>query len=159
MTTTRHLLLLLSALLLATVHGFVPPAATPFRQQQAPVAATTTAAPAGAAVVVETLVLPMGDDTQLKIRFRQENFKTLALRTNQVVSVGWVVDCLRCGSLRWFRLALLPCTRLSCPNHYTSTRRRRGPQLLASFRALKKAAAEEEAPGRGKLEPTFLFEV
>lgn len=86
------LLFLLAA---TAVHGFFVPAplaaTTPHRRSSlGPLASTTaTAAPAAAAagVVTETLVLPMGDDTQLKIRFRQESFKTLALRTNQVGAV------------------------------------------------------------------------
>ena len=91
----HHRLLLLVTLLLLPLAalGFVPPTSarltTPATPHPAPaLAAAAVATPA--AVVVETLILPMGDDTQLKIRFTQESFTALALQTNQVRGVGMV---------------------------------------------------------------------
>lgn len=90
---THRLLLLLVLLLPLAALGFVPAAHRALKHQLPTTVAA--AAPAAAAtetgVVAETLILPMGDDTQLKIRFHQENFKTLALRTNQVCGCVGVV--------------------------------------------------------------------
>jgi len=81
--------LLLLLLPLAAL-GFMPSTPLAPRSSLGPLPAT--AAPE-AAVVIETLILPMGDDTQLKIRFRPENFKALALGANQVrrVNIGAVL--------------------------------------------------------------------
>ena len=56
------------------------------QQQPLPAVTSMAAAPAAAGtdVVLETFILPMGDDTQLKIRLRPDTFKDLVARTNQV---------------------------------------------------------------------------
>ena len=60
------------------------------QQQQQPLTRMAAApAAAGTDVVLETFILPMGDDTQLKIRLRPDTFKDLVARTNQVRVGAW----------------------------------------------------------------------
>jgi hypothetical protein len=73
------------ALLLVPVGAFVPHGVRTHTRLPAP--SRLQASVDHAAVAVETLVLPMADDTRLKIRFSPEDFDTLAVQTNEVRSI------------------------------------------------------------------------
>jgi hypothetical protein len=66
-----------------TTVGFVLPAKHQGSHVQTSAAAVVGASPA---VVVETFILPMGDDSRLKIRCKPETFKDLALRVNALLA-------------------------------------------------------------------------
>lgn len=78
------LLLALVATTTTTTLGFIVPAARPIASPVRTLATTVAAAPP--AVVVETFILPMGDDSRLKIRCVPETFKDLALRVNGLLA-------------------------------------------------------------------------
>ncbi len=78
------LFLALVATTSTTTLGFIVPAARPIASPVRTLATAVAAAPS--AVVVETFILPMGDDSRLKIRCEPETFKDLALRVNGLLA-------------------------------------------------------------------------
>ncbi len=85
----RPFLLVAAALLATTTQAFVPTTTTaqqPHRGTPLHRRAAAAAAHVAPTIVSETFILPMGDDSRLKIRFRPETFKDLALKVNALLA-------------------------------------------------------------------------
>lgn len=78
-----------TALMVSTTQAFIPsvPHQQPRHHQRAThLASAVTDQHVAPTIVHETFILPMGDDSRLKIRFRPDTFKDLALKVNALLA-------------------------------------------------------------------------